>query len=135
MRMIMRSNLSVGETAKAIWVMYVRMDHGGRKSGRKAKEAWDVCAWSTRKAKEFQRRGICPVEIFDDTAHRLCLCLLQEQRQQGFERLLFLPLWRQLERRIVVGEGGDNSDAKACGLFAHKIVRRQCGCKFAQLSL
>jgi hypothetical protein len=46
------------------------------------------------------RRGIRPVEVFDDHAQRLSLGFCEQPPEQRFERLLPLVLGRDGERRI-----------------------------------
>ena len=54
-----------------------------------------------QEAEEFERRGIDPVQVFDDTQHRVLVRLLPQPGEQGFQRLLMLPLGGEGERRRV----------------------------------
>src|SRR5262245_10128556 len=55
---------------------------------------------------EFQGRGVCPVQVFQDKEDRLRFSQLQENGDDGFQGLLALPLRGERQRRIaVLGEG------------------------------
>src|SRR5262245_21838930 len=47
-------------------------------------------------------RGVRPVEVFDDEQHRVTFCVFLQDRHDGFERLLALALWGEVQWRIVM---------------------------------
>jgi hypothetical protein len=54
---------------------------------------------------QLQGRGIDPVQVFHDEQDRLPLRFRVQPGEEGLQRLLALPLWRQGEGWIGVGQG------------------------------
>ena len=51
---------------------------------------------------QLQGRGVRPVQIFQDKEDRLMFSQFQQEGDDGFQGLLAVPLWGEVERRIVV---------------------------------
>src|SRR5262245_40822011 len=51
---------------------------------------------------QFERRGVRPVQVFEDTEHRVALSVFQEDGDKGFEGFLSLSLRRYMERRVTI---------------------------------
>ena len=58
-----------------------------------------------------QRRRVGPVQILPDSEHRLPLGLRHQPGDQGRLRPLLLPLRTQVQWRVGLGHGSDNSAA------------------------
>ena len=52
--------------------------------------------------KQLQGRGVRPVQVFQDKEDRLSCGKSQEDGHKGFEGLLPLTLWGELEQRIAM---------------------------------
>jgi hypothetical protein len=55
---------------------------------------------------QLQGRGVSPVQVFQDKEDRLTFSKFQEEGDDGFQGLLPLTLWGEVERRIVMFRQG-----------------------------
>jgi hypothetical protein len=90
-----------------------------------------------QEAQELQRRGIDPVQVFDDEQRGLVAGPREHHRQQGLERPLPLALGAHRERRIpVVREGqGQEGCQQHQGLVASEPVSGQERLELAEPAL
>src|SRR5215813_12343979 len=95
----------------------------------------DGCGWGLVKqeTKQLHGRWICPVQVFQNKEHRLMFSKFQEDGDDGFERLLTLTLWREVERRIAMFRDGQGEQRckKLNRLCQGQSILAQRGFQFA----
>src|SRR5262249_50922888 len=65
----------------------------------KHRSGWGLVEYQVQ---QLQGRRVRPVEVFDDEQHRLTFSKFQQDHDDGFEGLLSLALWGDVEQRITV---------------------------------
>src|SRR5215475_2632673 len=82
----------------------------------------------------FQRRWVSPMQVFHDEEYRLMCGKFEEDSDDGFEGLLALTLWGQIERRIAVfrQSKGQKRCQQGYGFLDGKSILAQCVFQFLQ---
>src|SRR5215475_14104043 len=83
---------------------------------------------------QFEGRGVCPVQVFQDEQYRLMFGKFLQDRHDSFERFLALSLGRKLQRWICVfryGQGEQRRKKQYSFLQGQSILAEHL-CEFAE---